>query len=287
MSRIILTSLLLFASSLFAQTKATEELVDFSSIKDVLQKDRLDENARVKQEKNEKLRIAQERKRKARFNTPSEVDFWEIMSELWLVKNQQILKWDFQKPDFGLEETFKDFLEKQGILEKSFKILLLDSPNVTHFALPTSRNHYLFILSLPFIRTLDLSKLEISLILMEDMVRADAGLFKDHVRPTAQSLIGSNFAGTKLDTAKIKAVLKKYDEMILDKGFTFSQQFKITKHMDRTLKGNQELWGIYYRMIVKIDRLVKENSLYRNLSRIYPSPELQLNWLTPPKSKSL
>tara|TARA_R110000868_G_scaffold42895_1_gene144658 strand:- start:8761 stop:9618 length:858 start_codon:yes stop_codon:yes gene_type:complete len=283
MSRALLI-LLIFTSFAYAQ-KNSEELVDFSSIKDVLQKDRLDESAKIKQEKAEKQRIASERAKKARFNIPDEVDFWEIMSELWLVKNHQILKWDFQKPDFGLEGAFSDFLEKQGLFEKKFRILLLDSPNVTHFALPTSKNSYLFILSLPFIRTLDLSKLEISLLLMEDMVRADAELFKSHVRPTAQSLLGTNYAGSKLDLKKIELVLKKYDEMILDKGFTFSQQFEVTKHMDKTLKNDQELWGTYYRMIRKIDILVKDNSLYRNLPRIYPSPELQLNWLAPPKRK--
>lgn len=273
--------------SLHAQEKASEELIDFSAIRDVLKKDHLDESARIKQESQVKANIAKERAQKARFNTPDQTDFWQIMSELWLVKNHQVLKWDFQKPDFGIEKSFRDFLEKQGIFEKKFNILLLDSPNVVHFALPTKPNHYLFVLSLPFIRTLDLSKLEISLLLMEDMVRADAELFKSYVQPTAQDLIGKNFAGSKLDVDKIKLVLKKYDEMILDKGFSFSQQFEITKHMDRALKGDQELWSTYYRMIVKIDQLVKENSLYRNYSRIYPSPELQINWLAPPKRKRL
>lgn len=273
--------------SLHAQEKASEELIDFSAIRDVLKKDHLDESAKAQQESQVKTNIAKERAQKARFNTPNLTDFWQIMSELWLVKNHQVLKWDFQKPDFGIEKSFRDFLEKQGLFEKKFNILLLDSPNVVHFALPTKQNHYLFVLSLPFIRTLDLSKLEISLLLMEDMVRADAELFKSYVQPTAQDLIGKNFAGSKLDVDKVKLVLKKYDEMILDKGFSFSQQFEITKHMDRALKGDQELWSTYYRMIVKIDRLVKENSLYRNYSRIYPSPELQINWLAPPKRKQL
>ncbi len=285
MNRLLLMSLFI-SLNIFAQSKP-DELVDFSSIKDVLKSDRLDESAKIKQERSERLRIKKEQSRKARYNTPDEQDFWMVMSELWLVKNQQILKWDFQKPDFGLDTAFQDFLEKQGLLEKKFKILLVDSPTVAHFALPTSKNQYLFILSLPFIRTLDLSKLEISLLLMEDMVRADSELFKSHVRPTAKDLIGMNYAGSKLDIAKVEAVLKKYDEMILDKGFTFSQQFEITKHMDRSLKNNQELWGTYYRMIGKIDKLVKENTFYKNISKIYPSPELQLNWLTPAKSKDL
>src|SRR5690606_30448936 len=149
--------LIFFSFSIFAQTKE-EEIIDFSSIRDVLKKDQLDESAKIKQEKQEKARIAQERSQKARFNTPNDGDFWNIFSELWLVKNHQVLKWDFQKPDFGLEKSFKDFLEKQGMYEKKFRILLLDSPNVVHFALPTGDSSYLLLLSLPFIRTLDLSK---------------------------------------------------------------------------------------------------------------------------------
>lgn len=267
--------------NLHAQDKKSDEIIDFSAIKDVLKKDQLDESARIKQEKQEKARIQALRSQKARYNTPNESDFWQIMSELWLVKNHQVLKWDFQKPDFGLERSFRDFLEKQGVYEKTFRILMLDSPNVIHFALPSTDDSYLFVLSLPFVKSLDLSKLEISILLYQDMVRADAELFKSYVRPTAKDLIGKNFSGSKLDTEKVKQVLKKYDEMILDKGFTFAQQFEITKHMDKRFKGDQELWGIYYRMILKIDRLTKENTLYHNYTRIYPSPELQLNWLRP------
>ncbi len=277
MKKLLFLSLFL----VFGVSAQVDETINFDSIKDVLQKDKLDQSAKLKQEKQEKERIAAARAKKARFNIPNEDDFWKIMSELWLVRNQQILKWDFQKPDFGLDTAFKDFLEKQGLFEKKFHILLLDSPTVTHFALPTKAGEYLFVLSLPFIRTLDLSKLEISLLLMEDMARADAELFKAHVRPTAHELIGKNYAQGSLDVAQLGKVLKKYDEMILDKGFTFSQQFQITKHMDQALKSNPELWGTYYRMIVKLDKLLKENTLYSSYARVYPSPELQLNWLTP------
>lgn len=283
MKLVLILSILSF--SLFAQEAKVDENINFDSIRDVLAKDRLDETAKAKKEEQEKARIKAERSKKARFDLPTENDFWKIMSELWLVKNQQILKWDFQKPDFGLDSSFKEFLEKRGIYEKKFYILLSNSPNVTHFALPTKEGEYLFVLSLPFIRTLDLSKLEIALLLLEDMARADADLFKAHVRPTAQELIGKNYYGGKLDIDKVNAVLKKYDEMILDKGFTFSQQFQITKYMDQTLKSDPELWGTYYRMIGKFDKLLKENTFYSNYAKIYPSPELQLNWLAPTGKK--
>ena len=72
---------------------------------------------------------------------------------------------------------FESFLEKMGFLRKKFKILILDTPLVTHFSLPANKNHSLFLLSLPFMRTLDLTKQEISVLLFEDFIWLKKGYF--------------------------------------------------------------------------------------------------------------
>ena len=93
------------------------------------------------------------------------------MIEYWLVKNITILKWDFRKPDYGVGDYFTNFLRQVGEIGLTYKILYLNTPSITHFAFPVGHNEYLFVLSVPFIRSLDLSKLEISILLFDSTIR--------------------------------------------------------------------------------------------------------------------
>jgi hypothetical protein len=247
------------------------EVVNLDAIKNVIENDNLSKHV---QEKN---RIAQEKAdrekkmEKNKYNFPPEKEFFGFLSELWLIKNISVLKWDFE-----------NFLEKIGIINFQYKILLVNTPMITHFALPSKNSEAVLLLSLPFIRTLDLSKLEISLILLEDLVRLEEGYFASRVlTEEMKKKLGTNFfkKDTKLDA--IEGLLKKYDKLIYEDGFNFKQQFKVTKKMDRLLKGNLKLWNRYYLMVQKIKELSDTNYLYKHHVKIYPSPELQLNWLKP------
>ncbi|MBT5095664.1 MAG: hypothetical protein HOM21_15540, partial [Halobacteriovoraceae bacterium] len=172
--------------------------------------------------------------------------------------------------------------------EKRFKILYVNSPSVFHFAIPSNPDEYIFLISVPFIRTLDLTKLEISLLLFEDYMRLKRGFFKKRVAVKGlKEFIGSNFhESKKLNMKILKKVAMKYDEVVFDKGFSFKEQFEVTKDMGNVLKSDLKLWSTYYKMLGKIDDLVKSNILYRTYNKIYPSPEMQINWLKP-KNKIL
>ncbi len=263
------------------------ETVDFKSIQEVLKNDRLDQQVQKIDQTVKKVAQQRSAAELRRYQIPPESEFWGFFSEYWLVKSATVLKWDFSKPDYGLDSSFTEFLERMGMLEKKFKILLIDTPAVPHFGLPTYPNEFLFILSVPFIRTLDLSKLEISLLLFEDVVRMQAGYFQKAVTtPELKKLLGSNFhTAKKLDMAPFTDTLKKYDEMIFDKGMNFQQQYEVTKQMDQLLRSDLKLWNAYVGLLKKIDELVKSNLLYRKYVEIYPSPELQLGWLIPKKER--
>jgi hypothetical protein len=197
-----------------------------------------------------------------------------------------VLKWDFHKPDFDLEKSFIELLETQGHYEKKIKILLLDTTEVIHAALPTNDKEYIFLLSLPFIRTLDLSKVEISLILFEDYLRARKGYFKNYVlSKELEAYLGTNFLGKPFDKKLIDDHLKKYNTVLMEKGFSFQEQFETTQEMDALLKSDMKIWNTYLTMLEKIDQLTKTNTLYKKYSQIYPSPELQINWLKPKPSR--
>lgn len=270
------------ATSKKSKEELESELIDFNKIKDVIKSDGLEDVARKKslQALNRKKKRLE--KKVSRFNLPSEEEFWPFVSEMWLVKNASILKWDMKKPDYGLNKSFKVYLETVGVYEIKFKILLVDSPNITHFSLPFKKNEFLFLVSVPFIRTMDLTKLEISTLLFENYIRSKKNYFKEMaLDKDVAKLLGTNFHGKKLKTSIIKKTLKKYDEIILNHGFNFQQQFTVTKDMERVLKNNMKLWNTYFSLLKKIDNLVKNNSLYEGYNKIYPSPELQINWLKP------
>ena len=284
---------LVFSLSSFGQTTKADqaaeesELVDFKNIQEVLKKDRLGAEVEKKKKVIQQIKKKRVQQQVGKYQVPGDDTFWSFFSEYWIIKNVQIIKWDFKKPEYGLRESFQEFLQKLGFFEKRFKILLVNTPDIPHFALPSNEGEVIFLLSVPFIRTLDLSKLEISILLLEDYLRLQKGYFKTYVStPEVRKMIGSNFYKKKFPEKTLKLLSEKYDEMVFDKGFSFQQQHEVTKQMSTLLKGDTKLWNTYYRMLGKIDNLVKSNFLYQKYLKLYPSPELQLNWLKP-KAKVL
>lgn len=291
--RISLFIFIVFFNFVFAedkektQSEKEQELVDFSSIKDLLKQDMLDEHAKRRDVQVKTVKKERTDYNKRLYQIPGEDEFWSIMSEYWLAKNATILKWDFQHPDYGIGQYFQTFLEQMGFYEEKFRLLPINSPDVFHMALPAGKET-IFLVSIPFVRSMDLSKLEISVLLFSDLIRAKHGYFKQRVAVDAKlsGFIGSNFFDSKkLDQVKIKSVLEAYDQFIFEKGFTFKEQFKVTKKTSQYLKPKLKLWNEYYSTIQKIDSLIKTNLLYKKYSKIYPSPELQLGWLSPKESR--
>jgi hypothetical protein len=263
-----------------------EELIDFKNIQEVLKSDSLDQEVKKKKKAVSSKKRKTKRANIRKFNVPGEDHFWSFFTEYWIIRNVTLLKWDFEKPDYGLDVSLQRLFEGMGIYEKKFKILLLNTSEITHFALPSNPGEYIFLLSVPFIRTLDLGKLEISLLLFEDYIRMEKGYFKNMVMfPELKKFIGENFFKKKIDKEIFKKLSKKYDDVIYKKGFNFQKQFEVTKRMNSILRPDVKLWNSYYLTLKKIDTLVKTNLLYKNYLKLYPSPELQINWLKPTNKK--
>jgi len=284
--KLALTSAL-FALGLGAQTKKLQDekeldMVNFKAIKKVLQQDGLSKSVELKKKQVAAEKKVQTQIEHSRYAYPTESELWALVSEYWLVKNAQILNWDFAHPEYGIEESFKTTMEKLGFLQKKFKLLLLNTPTTVRLALPGENGETILMLSVPFIRSLDLSKLEISLLMLEDYFRSEAGYFKKAVRTEKLSkLAGTSFVGKKADMSLIEELLKNYDYQINQKGFTFQQQFEVTKKMDAYLRPHPELWNTYFRLLGKMNSFLKSNSQYKDYVRLYPSPEMQIKWLGP------
>jgi hypothetical protein len=278
---------LLFTISALSQTSKLQEekeleVVNFKSIKKVLQQDGLSQSAKMKTKQVAVLKIEQTNLEVNRFNYPKEDELWGFVSEYWLVKNAQLLGWDFEKPDYGLEASFRKTLESLGFYQKKFKILLVNTPTLVRASFPGSEGEMILLLSVPFIRSLDLSKLEISLLLLEDYFRLEGGYFKKAVSTEKlKRLAGTNFYGKKPDMSMIEELLNKYDTQINQKGYSFQQQFETTKKMDSFLKSSPELWNAYFHLLGKLQSFLKVNVQYKDYLKLYPSPEMQLKWISP------
>ncbi len=268
--------------------KSSEELrgeeLEFGKIKKVLKNDFLDTRAESKVKEIKILKKKRVVSDRAKYNYPSEHDFWKFYSELWLVQNAPKLKWDFQKPDYGLVRSIEETLERFGYLEQKFRLLLVNSPEVTHFCLPYGKDEVIFVLSVPFIRTLDLTKREISILLFEDFIRDKQGYFENYVVSNEiKEIKGGNFKGKGINHKSLEKMLKDMSFFIYEKGFNFQQQYKVTKSVSSILKSDLEFWNTYLTLLQKIDRLVKTNALYKKYTKIFPSPELQMRWILPEK----
>ncbi len=278
----------LITTGLLAQTGKLQEekeleVVNFKSIKKVLEQDGLTEASKRKAQQVQVLKKEQGKLESGRFMYPTESELWGFVSEYWLVKNAQLLNWDFEKPDYALERSFSSTMENLGFYQKKFKILLVNTPSLVKASIPGD-NELIFLLSVPFIKSLDLSKLEISLLLFEEFIRLEMGYFKKNVATEKMSkLAGSNFQGGKPDLSMVEELLKNYTSQINQKGYTFQQQFELTKKVDAYLKSSPELWNTYFRLLGKIDRFVKSNTQYKDYVKLYPSPEMQVKWLSPPE----
>ncbi len=289
----IIFLIVLFSLNAYAQDKKkTEDLptenefVDFNNIKGILKKDGLEKELEKKKQRSLQAKEKKKKYTMGLYSLPSEDDFWRLYIEYWLIKNATILKWDFQKPDYGLQEYFNEFLRRIGEVGIKYDILYVNTPNISHFGFPIATNRYLFLISVPFIRTLDLSKAEISLLLFENIIRIKSGQFQSFIpKDLKDKLSNKSFYQQEFPKSSIDKLMAIFDKVVLEKGFDFKQQYKTTKTMNRILLSNQSDWQKYYTLIMKIDDLVKNNLMYKNYLRIYPSPELQLNWLNPKNKK--
>ncbi len=282
-------NLLLFILSfnLFAQAPKLDQekeldIVDFKNVKDVLKKDGLLESAKKKQTEVKKIQELRTKTNRELYNWPAEDEFWIFATEYWLVKEVSILKWDIDKPDYGLDKSLGQLLKQVGLARKKFRIMGMNANAPAHLGLAWSSDEYCLVFSIPFVRSMDLSKLEISLLLLQDMLRVDEGWLKNSIRPeNLKSLVGTNFEGKKPDLSLVFQTAKNYRLFLDEKGFSFQQQFEITKKMNTLLKSQPELWNAYVRLLGKMDRLIKSQSSFADYVKMYPSPEMQIRWLAP------
>ncbi|MDH4469011.1 MAG: hypothetical protein QE271_13210 [Bacteriovoracaceae bacterium] len=257
------------------------EELKFQELKDVIKRDKLAKEAKKLLEQRQALKKTRSKLEMDRFFYPSEEDFWKMVTELWLTKNAVKLKWEFEKSDLGIGMAFKKVLEDLGIRNLSVRLLVLNSYEVPHMILPSKSEEAIFLLSLPFIREMDLSKVEISLLLIEDYWRWKNKLFFDQVTEKGyQKKLGTKMDPKKRDVVFVGKLLDSMSDFVFNVGYTFDQQYNVTKQMKDLLNTNKLYTKAYEALLKKRQEIVIKQNKFNDYSRRYPSPEMQLKWFS-------
>jgi hypothetical protein len=255
-------------------------LVEFNSIKNILKNDQLQKVVKRKQKVIKKRKIEKIKKEQKKHLFPIENEFWSFFSEYWLVKNTQKLNWDFDRPDFGLSKSFEKILRDLGFLNRKFKILVINTSRIYHAGLPSDPGESILLISLPFIRSMDLTRREICLILFEDFIRIENKMLLKKIKYNkVRKLFGENMFGKKVNSNFLNELLGQYSTFIFKSGYTFQEQYETTKNVAELIRYDKKLWKSYRSLLTKKDKLIKENKTFSNYNDFYPSPEMQLTWI--------
>lgn len=268
------------------QDEKEGDFINFNALKKIFKNDKLDKEVQKKVEVVQQIKEEKQEKEIQKYFYPIKEDFWGFITEYWLIQNVNELKWDFERPDYGIEESVSTLFRTHGIIEKKLKILIINSPNLTHLALPGMAEEPIFIISLPFMRTMDLTKQEIAVLLLEDFIRLEMNQLMNYISTKdLDNILGKNYQGKTMDMTYVKKCHDSLNDFLKNKGFTFQDQYDVTKKMDALLRGHLPHWNAYMTLLQKTDKLVKTNLMFENHIKLYPSPEMQMKWLNPKEKK--
>jgi hypothetical protein len=280
--RKVLWMILFFSTSLsFAQDKVTEEKSDFKELKEILKKDELLENF-TKKQKAKKVKKAVKKMLAVQDEFfPDKKSFWEIYPEYWVAKNAAILKWNFERVDMGVSLHTQKILNQVGILEKNLKVLFLNSSFIPHLSFSNTENQFLILISLPFIKAMDLTKNQISLLIIEEVLRAQRlHLEQVLIEKDQKVMYQKKIAKLEEVTSFINQLDEKFMKFLKSQGFSFQMLYEVTLEMKNILASHPILLKDYKELCEKKKSLVINSKDFKFYSRLYPSPEMQLKWLS-------
>ena len=267
-------SLLIFSMISLVSISAPSGGID--QIKEILVKDQLIKKSDEKILNSLKREVQKEKSIKASNKPVTEQEFWQLVTHLWLVKRESRLKWDFDKVDYGVNVVFKKLLSNLNVSGVKYKILYLNSDLIPHMGISTG-SEYILLISKPFVQRLDLSKQEIALILFDEYVRLKMNTLLNKINKRFNTL-------TKKDLAQpekaFEVYLKVLDDEIFKNGFSFQEQFNLTKETISYLRNDVKVAQMYQRLNDKIKSLIQTEKQYNFYSKLYPSPDLREAWLT-------
>lgn len=244
-----------------------------NKLKKILQNDYLEKSLINKSNKKTK-KISQVNKPSQKIIERDDLD--RVIKNLWLIRNNFVLKWDKKLPDYGLESVLSEVFRAYGVKGVQYKILFVHTNLVTHQMIRVKEREFIFIISKTFAEQLDLTKQEISLLLLEAYVREvnnPKKVEKDDFSPT----IGKNFK-TELNKY-ISSKLKQMDSEIFNFKGTFESEGIVLKSMFNGLSSMKVFLKTYKRMLIKVNDLIKDDARFKYFSSKFPSPEIKLNWL--------
>ena len=265
-------SVIFFLSLVLSGLSVANNSGGIDQIKDILIKDKLLIESDMKIINDLKNEIEIDKKKQLENQPLTEDEFWDLVTHLWLVKRESKLKWDFEKVDYGVNHIFESLLNKLNITGKGYKILYLNTLLIPHLGISTGKE-YILLISKPFIESLDLSKQEISLLLLDEYIRLKLNTLTNKINERLNSSIDAN-------NDLFEKYLTILDDQLFSKGFSFQDQYNLTKEVSSHLKNDPKIASLYGRLNSKIKKTIEIDNIYSSYSKLYPSPEMREVWLS-------
>ena len=250
-------------------------------IKSIIKNDFIKKN---KEKINQKKRAALQKKTKKNKKRESDNKYysWKILNRLWLVENVDVLKWNFDRPDYGLNKVINDVLRRTGYSSVKYKIILSNSNIISHTSLPGKRSEVFIILSKIFLERMDVTKQEIALLVLEELVRSrkykNIDDLEQRIGTYPRLKNGRNYK--KDVNAFVRKAFKVYDELVYNYKSNFKEEYAVHTILMNSLASEQKLLNSYLNLQKKINRLIRDDHLFSNYPNVYPSPELRIRWMT-------
>lgn len=251
----------------------SESFAEKNKLKEILKNDHIKQGAKRSQVQK---KVKQTQKMKGSKGIVGKSDLRKVIKNLWLIRNNFVLKWDKKLPDYGLKDTISEIFLAFGVKGFKYKVLFVHTNLITHQMIQVSGKEFIFIVSKVFAEQLDLSKQEISLLLLESYVRATNDMHRTNFREFSPKK-GENLK-EKINQY-IEENLKHMDSEIFNYQGSFESEDIVLKNIFNGLSSKKNFLKIYKRMLGKINELLRNDARFKYFSSRFPSPEIKLNWL--------
>ena len=270
----------LFIAFLFVSSSTFGNNTPIDDIKSIIKND-FEKKNKEKINKKKREAIQNKTKKNKKLESDNKYYSWKILNRLWLVENVDVLKWNFDRPDYGLNKVINDTLKRTGYSSVKYKIILSNSNITSHTSLPGKGSEVFIILSKIFLERMDVTKQEIALLVLEELVRSRKYKNID----TLEKRIGryprlKNRRNYKKDVnAFVRKAFKVYDELVYNYKSNFKEEYAVHTILMNSLASEQKLLNSYLNLQKKLTALL-ETTIFSNYPNVYPSPELRIRWMT-------
>ena len=220
--------------------------------------------------------------KKQSFKYPSYDDFWRFTFEYWMVKNAKYLKWDQSIANEEFNQELRSLFQSTNIKIKKFKVFILPTSWISHFAIPKGNSEFYFFISQQFIKEAALKSSQAAIVLFDDYIKLKNGFLMKFLQDTDfVKKLGKDFYLNKQpDIPGFEKLVEKISYFFRFYGYQFNHAFESYQDIKSMGdKSNKELISRFQKTYSQVyqsrDRLMKK---FPRIEGLYPSIMMYHSW---------